>query len=824
MLSADTRDRRNPGKTKRPRRKKQEDEFDVNIRPNASALKLQMLKLEDREMRKEALGSLEEKGMPPPASPAPPPPPPPAPSVPVEEEARKKEDEEASEASDIYWSQTNFENFCRSTSMHGWFFVVDESLGHGFYAVCTKFFWVLVVLLSLILTLAFMIVIVLDYEQEKVQTTFVFEKGNWQGIKFPSVAICNKNQIRTSFLQRYDIDPNGTDRLLRLVGHIYTGQKDHPEVLQELASENNLGSIAREAYCVKLLYNFAGTSLEEFMRTDFLKCRDANTLTKFNVDLFRLAAIQDVTKSNVLRASYQGVLKSVDSFGSLFPFFETDVGYCTYIRPPATFASPSREPFPRVLQKQTSAKGSIKLGRDNGLSILLDTEIYDQGWTFTESDGFLVALHQLEDFPHMTYSTLHVNPGHNVKLAVEPIIKETDDSALKYQIADRKCYTEDELKLNYLLQDRFRYSWNNCVLESIHRSAREECGCRRGIDPELYGRVGYEVVPHQATERHFDATPPCVGDGLRCYRDRLNNYAYVEKVEVRNGVEFDCLPPCQDEEFKVSMTSSTYPNRNAMERDQGFFCLVFRKIRAVCLDARKRTSLGSLYREALAYDICAEVTAAESKDDEVASKSVLENVCNSCEYVVQEEITQHGVPKRCTNDSKGHRYSHMIDKCATVASDDYHNCIEKVHVIQTFVYKYATDNLVRIDVFVKDTNLDKIVVSEKQSIVALLSNIGGMTGLATGCSLITLCEIIYFTFNYFLHVQTHLRNRAVDQIHEQRHDEVVMERAKLRGILRDMTGFRKDEAANRMAYAQRLEDERRGRLEVPLSRPRSSTV
>ncbi len=54
-------------------------------------------------------------------------------------------------------------------------------------------------------------------------------------------------------------------------------------------------------------------------------------------------------------------------------------------------------------------------------------------------------------------------------------------------------------------------------------------------------------------------------------------------MEVEDGVEYECFPPCEDESFEVAqVSSSAYPNQNLLELDNRFFCLVFRKVRAIC--------------------------------------------------------------------------------------------------------------------------------------------------------------------------------------------------------------------------------------------------
>ncbi len=67
-----------------------------------------------------------------------------------------------------------------------------------------------------------------------------------------------------------------------------------------------------------------------------------------------------------------------------------------------------------------------------------------------------------------------------------------------------------------------------------------------------------------------------------------------------DGVELDCFPACQDVAYRAAITSSAYPNQNLMDRDARFFCLVFRKIRAICYDKYRRFALEERYpKEAL---------------------------------------------------------------------------------------------------------------------------------------------------------------------------------------------------------------------------------
>ena len=82
----------------------------------------------------------------------------------------------------------------------------------------------------------------------------------------------------------------------------------------------------------------------------------------------------------VLRASYRRVSKDIEAFTSLLPFFGTDYGLCTLIKPQITFDHELEEvPFETLMKNYTkSIKPGIQLGKENGLSILLDAEVSKQ--------------------------------------------------------------------------------------------------------------------------------------------------------------------------------------------------------------------------------------------------------------------------------------------------------------------------------------------------------------------------------------------------------------------------------------------------------------
>ncbi len=103
----------------------------------------------------------------------------------------------------------------------------------------------------------------------------------------------------------------------------------------------------------------------------------------------------------------------------------------------------------------------------------------------------------------------------------------------------------------------------------------------------------------------------------------------------------------------------------------------------------------------------------------------------------------------CSSDEEGGFVRGIFTKnCLNQAGSPRDVCTKSQGGLEEFVYEYARENLVRVEIFIKDKNIDKIVVSEKQPLVWFLANIGGMAGLTTGCSIVTLCEILYFLANW----------------------------------------------------------------------------
>ena len=60
------------------------------------------------------------------------------------------------------------------------------------------------------------------------------------------------------------------------------------------------------------------------------------------------------------------------------------------------------------------------------------------------------------------------------------------------------------------------------------------------------------------------------------------------------------------------------------------------------------------------------------------------------------------------------------------------------------LHKYAKENLLWLNVYVKDSFATRIIRDERMTRTSFVANVGGLLGLCMGFSLVSVAEILYF--------------------------------------------------------------------------------
>lgn len=69
--------------------------------------------------------------------------------------------------------------------------------------------------------------------------------------------------------------------------------------------------------------------------------------------------------------------------------------------------------------------------------------------------------------------------------------------------------------------------------------------------------------------------------------------------------------------------------------------------------------------------------------------------------------------------------------------------VEAPHDIVKLVNHYAKENIAKVNIYLRDPFVKRIVREEKISIITFIGSVGGLLGLFMGFSVVTLFEILY---------------------------------------------------------------------------------
>ncbi|TRY76324.1 hypothetical protein TCAL_15908 [Tigriopus californicus] len=274
-------------------------------------------------------------------------------------------------------SWTNFETFCNCTSLHGWKYLstnVNKTLRIG---------WVCVVLASMGVASAS-----LDH------------------VFFPSVTLCNINQGRRSFFLQNGLNHDGS-MLHSVLGQAYFGLKENlsDSQMEKLRALFSSEEVMRKGIFTDMMY-MKTTSKEEAQTMPDIDQWQESQSFDFITDAgwyFKTLAAQEPGENNVLLASYGKTFKDTEQHTDLLPFFGTDYGLCSLVKPQISFNQTlSQLPFEVLMTNYTrTIKPGIQLGKENGLTLLLDAEVYDYAFSPQRGEGFKLAIHSHMDQPIM---------------------------------------------------------------------------------------------------------------------------------------------------------------------------------------------------------------------------------------------------------------------------------------------------------------------------------------------------------------------------------------------------------------------------------------
>merc|ERR1719220_1718260 len=488
--------------------------------------------------------------------------------------------------------------FCNDTSLHGWSYIPRFSLA-GSLGWLHRILWFLLVLSSVCFAWYNVWNLFKEYyfEQTPVITTST-TTGSLDEVYFPSVTVCNLNQIRMSQAYRMGFkDIARSSAVSRLFIQKYflaaTGEDQDDKLNQRATTEINW-----EVEFAKIKKNLTANGIkwndtsQPFITVDGTAqdCSDLMIHTKWN---------------RVDRYSYSSHVTY------------TDFGYCCRIYPKLELEEPSmltpandtdwvlpqykdwREFWPEYEKRRGS-----KNGIENGLMLLMDVETFENAHYLRKADGLIVALSGNLERPLVGQSGVFVEPGSANLISVSVFGINTTDKALEKYLPDvegdsnggtRTCYADnnDKLEFDPKYYDRerfFKYSMSNCLYSTMVGAIERECGCT----PIFKRREnqGFRM------ESEFQK-PYCMEDQFRCMENLTrswgsSNHSLNKAEDTQSGATNICHENCDNQDLRVVTSRSGYPKKRTLPLTEDF-CLIVSKMRNVCKNTFRKKAFEEHY-------------------------------------------------------------------------------------------------------------------------------------------------------------------------------------------------------------------------------------
>jgi len=376
---------------------------------------------------------------------------------------------------------------------------------------------------------------------------------------FPSVVVCNINQVRKSFFAELGIYNNES-----FIRQVYTdfilGKANHTnENFEDSARKRAVHEQIMKDYLAKQNETLeTKTSITWFTHQD---CKDMFLLSKWNQSkTYEYAIVRD---------------------------FGTDYGICCWYTPQLNFTEIDLHAKENHLHEpdwghwfMNVPKGS-KTGKDNGYTMLFDIESFDYSYYNEGSEGLKLALVHHLDMPIMRQKGFHIAPGTENQIAVTPTLMSTSSNAMtRFNSEQRDCYNEEEIALKFLPRDHgYRYEMSNCLFEAAFENILEQCKCAPGF---------HMMGGDEAMETY----EICMGANLTCMNDLMNRMGEFDHVDYK-GKKTKCRSACEDQVNSLFVTTSSYPNRKTLTYREEF-CIITKRLIKKC-DSYKRKPLDREY-------------------------------------------------------------------------------------------------------------------------------------------------------------------------------------------------------------------------------------
>ena len=445
-----------------------------------------------------------------------------------------------------------FKSFCESTSLHGYSYLFIAT------SVVGKVFFALVIVSLTCIGAVFLALNCANYSKSTLVTTIETNTAPLSEATFPSITVCNFNQLEASYLR--DIGIHGKQELKELLVKRYVKGHEKPFTERE-----------------ETLFAPVQDVLDDQEYDPFFEgrqwCRNLFIHSQFENLSLPWSSMKEFEEHEI---------------GAWF--YGTDSGSCCFLSPHNDLVYDSPD--------LGFSSESAKHGKSKGLKILLDIEQFNYGHVLGQSAGLKLALHHYLDKPMMQFSSHDITIGSETQINIKPVVTVTTNEAIEILSPDkRNCYVDSEVNLTILrYEDGYRYEMNNCLIDEGILEIYWQCRCA----PLL--------VLIDDNDPYFDLLSYCYGQNLHCAneimkimgnlfedQDNITEHLKVQEAidnphkigNITRPAKKSCLPRCDMQEYNTAMSFAQYPPDEGFF-EQHYFCYVASHILQVTCTSKSR--------------------------------------------------------------------------------------------------------------------------------------------------------------------------------------------------------------------------------------------
>ncbi|XP_015594264.1 pickpocket protein 28 [Cephus cinctus] len=334
------------------------------------------------------------------------------------------------------------QQYCNNSSLHGLRYIGDASL-----SILERLFWIISFIAAVTTAGYFIWTLYQKWITTPIIISLSPEPMSLTEIPFPSITICNMNNVKKKEAIRIT---EGNDRLEKLL-------------LEDMCDVENYtisGDLDEESG--------KWSTVQRFMINVSQPCTEMIYLCQWHQNITDCEKIFNPTMTD------EGICCNFNSVNREFLFYNPrDWSDLNMTFPftgidwkPETGYAPDTPP-------DTVPWRPYGSGRQMGLTLVLDAEIEEYYCSSTASVGFKMLLHNPVETPKIADFGFSLNPGSETRVIISPRITTASKTIIKVPLKKRKCFFTTERKLRYYRT----YTQRNCILECEANFTREICQC-----------------------------------------------------------------------------------------------------------------------------------------------------------------------------------------------------------------------------------------------------------------------------------------------------------------------------------------------------------